>query len=149
MRNFCLIVLVFFLLSHSVPAQTGYKETDSLQYDRSEIITNHDGFKTVVYYTENSIRKVIREFTSGKFSDITIYYLKNDRLTNAVYASLREPQKYYEEHMYFENGKMYKWTNTRDKEVNPFVEAFEDKEKLVLKFFNDDLKEAKTKMSKH
>jgi hypothetical protein len=146
MRNFGLIVLALFLLSQTTPAQTGYKEIDSLKYDKSELITDHDGFKTFVYYKDNSIRKIIREFTNGKFSDITIYYIKDGQLIRNVYASLRVPQKYFEEHMYFNtNGKMYKWINTRDKEVNPFETAFEDKEKLVLKFFNDDLKEAKNK----
>jgi hypothetical protein len=146
MPRFVLIVLFFLLRSQASTAQTGYKETDSLKYDKSQLITNHNGFKTTVYYKDNSIRKIIREFTDGRFSNITIYHVKNDQLTYNIYASLRVPQKYFEEHMYFnDNGKMYKWTNTRDKEVNPFTDEFETKEKLVLKFFNDDLKDAKKK----
>lgn len=150
MQQLVLILLLVLLQHQRGTAQTGYKEIDSLKYDRSEVVTKHDGFKTTVYYKDNSIRKVIREFTDGRFSDIMIYYLMNDQLVQNVYASLRVPQNYFEEHMYFnEKGKMYKWTNTRDKEVNPFFDEFETKEKLVLKFFHDDLKEVKTKKSKH
>jgi hypothetical protein len=149
MPRFALIVLLFLLRYQITTAQTGYKETDSIKYTRSDVITNHDGFKTTVYYKDNSIRKIIREFTDGRFSDVTIYYIQNDRLIQNVYVSLRSPKIYFEEHMYFnEKGKMYKWTNTRDNEVNPFHEAFEDKEKLVNKFFTDDLKEAKSKRTK-
>lgn len=149
MPRYFFIALIFLLRYQVTTAQTGYKETDTLKYDKSEIITNKDGFKTVVYYKDNSIGKIIREFTNGKFSSVTIYYLKADQLIHNIYASIRVPQQYFEEHMYFENGKMTKWTNTKDKEVNPEETAFTDKEKLVLKFFADDLKEAKTKKALH
>ncbi len=145
MPRFVLIVLFLFLRSQIAFAQTGYKEVDPVKYTKSEIITNVNGFKTVVFYKNDSIRKITREFIGGSFSSTTIYYLINDKLVHNVYVSLRKPNEYYEEHMYFNNGTMYKWENTRDKEVNPFKQVFEEKEKLALNFFEVDLKEAKTK----
>ena len=112
---------------------------------KSEIITNINGFKTVVYYRGSSIRKITREFIGSSFSSTTIYYILNDKLIHNIYASLRSPNVYYEEHMYFNNGEMYKWENSKDKEINPFKDAFLEKEKLALNFFEVDLKEAKTK----
>jgi hypothetical protein len=145
MLRYCLIALVFLLRYQISTAQTGYKEVDSVKYSKSEIITNVNGFKTVVFYKDNSIRKITREFIGTSFSSTTIYYLINDKLVHNVFVSLRKPSEYYEEHMYFNNGTMYKWENNRDKEVNPFKQVFEEKEKLVMKFFEDDLKEARTK----
>ena len=140
------LIILFILLWPLVnPAQTGYKETDSVKYTKSEIITNVNGFKTVTYYKGNNIRKIIREFTGTGFSSTTIYYIINDKLVHNVFVSLRSPNVYYEEHMYFNNGEMYKWVNSKDKEVNPFKDVFLEKEKLALNFFEVDLKEAKTK----
>ena len=145
MSRIYLIVLFFLLRSQITTAQTGYKEVDTLKYTKSEIITNINGFKTVVYYRGSSIRKITREFIGSSFSSTTIYYILNDKLIHNIYASLRSPNVYYEEHMYFNNGEMYKWENSKDKEINPFKDAFLEKEKLALNFFEVDLKEAKTK----
>ncbi len=145
MSRICLIVLLFLLRSQITIAQTGYKEIDTVKYTKSDIITNVNGFKTVVYYKGSSIRKITREFIGSSFSSTTIYYIINDKLTHNTYASLRQPNAYFEEHMYFSNGKMIKWENTKDKEVSSALQVFSNKESLVLKFFEDDLKEAKTK----
>ncbi|MBK7667846.1 MAG: hypothetical protein IPJ32_11210 [Sphingobacteriaceae bacterium] len=134
MPRFCFIVLFIFLRLQITLAQTGYKEVDPVKYTKSEIITNVNGFKTVVFYKNDSIRKIKREFVGGSFSSTTIYYLINDKLVHNVFVSLRKPSEYYEEHMYFNNGTMYKWENTRDKEVNPFKQVFEEKKNLLLTF---------------
>lgn len=145
MPRLAIIVLFLLLRYQTTSAQTGYKEVDTVKYTKSTIITNANGFKTIVFYKESSIRKIIREFIGASFSSTTIYYIVNDMLIHNAYASLRKPSVYFEEHMYFTNGKMTKWENTKDKEVNPSQEAYSEKEKLALKFFEDDLKEAKTK----
>ena len=145
MPQFALIVLVLLLRLQVTLAQTGYKEVDSVKYTKSEIITNVNGFKTVVYYKDNSIRKITREFMGSSFSSTTIYYIKNDELIHNIFVSLRKPSDYFEEHMYFANKKMTKWYNTKNKDVDWDQDAFSIKEKLALNFFEVDLKEAKTK----
>ncbi len=126
-------------------AQTGYKEADTVKYTKSEIITNINGFKTVVFYKNNAIRKITREFIGTSFSSTTIYYIVNDQLLHNVYASKRSPNVYFEEHMYFADKKMTKWYNTTNKDVKWDQEAYSIKEKLALNYFEVDLKEAKTK----
>ena len=149
MRNFCLIVLFFSLLSHKTPAQTGYKEIDTVKYTKTVTVTNSINFKTFAYYQGNEIRKILREFIGAGFSSTTIYYISNGLLNEAVYVSLRQPKAYFEEHNYFVNDKMVKWENTDDKIVDSTLAVYSDKEKLILKFFADDLKEAKTKKPVH
>lgn len=145
MPRFSFIVLCLFLRYQITTAQTGYKETDTVKYTKNVIVTNSINFKTVAYYQGNSIRKIIREFIGSGFSSTTIYYINNGQLTEAVYVSLRNPKQYFEEHSYFVNNKMTKWENTDDKIVDSTLTVYSDKEKLVLKFFEDDLKEAKNK----
>jgi hypothetical protein len=145
MPRFCLIVLVLLLRFQISFAQTGYKDVDTVKYTHSSVITNSPNFKTVVYYKNNAIGKITREFIGNGFSSTTIYLIKEDQLTKMTYVSLRSPKIYFEEHAYFENKKMLKWENTTDKIVDSARTVFSDKEKLVLKFFEDDLKEAKTK----
>lgn len=144
MRNFCLIVL-FILLSHITPAQTGYKEKDTVKYTKTVTVTNSINFKTFAYYKGDEIRKITREFIGSGFSSTTIYYISNGLLTESVYVAVRQPKGYFEEHNYFVNNKMMKWENTDDQIIDSTHAAFPDKEKLILKFFADDLKEAKTK----
>lgn len=144
MPHFFLIVLFFLLRSQIALAQTGYKEVDTLKYTKSEIITNINGFKTVVFYKNDSVRKITREFIGTSFSSTTIYYIVNDALVHNVFVSKR-PNDYFEEHMYFADKKMTKWYNTKNKDVNWDQEAYSVKEKLALNFFEVDLKEAKTK----
>lgn len=145
MPRFCFIVLFLFLRLQITLAQTGYKEVDTVKYSKSEIITNVNGFKTVVFYKDNSIRKITREFIGTSFSSTTIYYIVNDELIHNVFVSKRGPYDYFEEHMYFANKKMTKWYNTKNKDVNWDQQAYSDKEKLALNFYEVDLKEAKTK----
>lgn len=145
MPHFYLIVLALLLHSQIAFAQTGYKDLDTVKYTKNSIITNSPNFKTVVYYKGNAIGKITREFIGSGFSSTTIYLIKEDQLKEMTYISLRTPKMYFEEHAYFENKKMMKWENTIDKIVDSSRAAFSDKEKLVLKFFEDDLKEAKTK----
>lgn len=140
-----MIVLVFILRYQITTAQTGYKETDTVKYTRNVVITNSINFKTVAYYQANSIRKIIREFIGNGFSSSTIYYIQNDLLLESVYVSLRQGNEYFEEHTYFLSNKMTKWENSTDKIVDSTLVVYSDKEKLVLKFFEDDLKEAKSK----
>lgn len=144
MRNFCLIVL-FILLSNTTPAQTGYKDKDTVKYTKTVIVTNSINFKTLAYYKGDEIRKITREFIGSGFSSTTIYYISNGLLTESVYVALRQPKGYFEEHNYFVNNKMVKWENTDDQIIDSTLSVFSDKEKLTLKFFEDDLKEAKTK----
>lgn len=145
MPRFVLIVLFFLLRYQATTAQTGYKEVDTVSYTKSVTVTNSVNFKTFAYYKGNEIRKIKREFIGNGFSSTTIYYILNDSLKEAVYVSLRSPKNYFEEHNYFVNNKMVKWENTTDKNVDSTLTVFSDKEKLTLKFFADDLKEAKTK----
>lgn len=145
MPHFCLIVLVLLLRSQIAFAQTGYKDVDTVKYTKNDVITNANGFKTIVFYKENVIRKITREFIGSGFSSITIYYIQNDQLLHNAYASMRKPYVYTEEHMYFSNGKMTKWIDTKNKDVDPSLEIFTEKEKLALKFFEDDMREAKSK----
>lgn len=145
MPHFCLIVFVLLLQSQIVFAQTGYKDPDTVKYTSSKIITASINFKTIVYYKDNSIRKITREFIGSGFNSTTIYYIKDDQLKESVYVSVRTPDVYFEEHAYFNAQKMIRWENTTDKVVDSTQAAFPDKEKLVLKFFGDDLKEAKSK----
>lgn len=149
MLRIVLIALFLSLRYQITTAQTGYKETDTLKYSKTKVVINSINFKTVAYYKGNSIRKITREFIGSGFSSTTIYYIKNDSLTESVYVSLRTPKVYFEEHTYFVNNKMIKWENTNDKIIDPSLPVFSDKEKLVLKFFEDDLKEAKTKNPIH
>lgn len=145
MPRFSVIALFLLLRYQTSTAQTGYKETDTLKYTISEIITNVNGFKTTVFYKGNDIRKITREFTGSSFSSTTIYYITNDQLIHNVFVSKRGANDYFEEHMYFANGKMTKWYNTKNKDVKWDQEAFDVKEKLALHYFEVDLKEAKTK----
>ncbi len=145
MRNFGLIVLVFILLSQTTAAQTGYKENDTTKYTKTVTVTNSINFKTYAYYVGNDIRKISREFIGAGFSSTTIYYISNGLLTESVYVSLRDKKNYFEEHNYFVNNKMVKWENTDDKIIDSTQAAYPDKEKLILKFFEDDLKDAKKK----
>lgn len=145
MPHFCIIILVFLLQSQITFAQTGYKDPDTVKYTSNKIVTANINFKTIVYYKNNSIRKIMREFTGSGFNSTTIYYIKDDQLKESVYVSVRSHNDYFEEHAYFDNQKMIRWENTTDKVVDSTQAAFPDKEKLVLKFFYDDLKEAKSK----
>jgi len=145
MPRFALIVLFLFLRYQITTAQTGYKEADTVKYTKNVIVTNSINFKTTAYYQGNSIRKIIREFIGSGFSSTTIYYINNGQLAEAVYVSLRQPKVYFEEHNYFVNNKMTKWENTDNKIGDSASDVFSDKEKLVLKFFEDDFKEAKSK----
>ncbi len=149
MPRFFFIVLFLFLRYQIFTAQTGYKETDTVKYTKNVIVTNSINFKTVAYYQGNSIRKIIREFIGNGFSSTTIYYIKDGLLTQAVYVSLRQPKVYFEEHNYFVNNKMTRWENTDEKIADSTSTVFSDKEKLVLKFFEDDLKEAKSRKALH
>ena len=140
-----IFVFIFLLGSQIAFAQTGYKDPDTVKYNKRSVITNSTNFKTVIHYTNNAIGKITRDFNGSGFSSTTIYLINEDQLTEMTYVSLRSPNVYFEEHAYFENKKMIRWENTNDKVVDSTRTEFRDKEKLILKFFGDDLREAKNK----
>ena len=148
MSRICLIVLFLLLQSTLSTAQTGYKDIDAEKYSRSALINIDSDTKTSVYYKDTSICKIRREFIGGTFSSTTIYYLKNGKLAESVYVSLRKPNVYFEEHLYFSNGKLVKWITSDKKKGVPGSKAFTDKENLALHFFETELNEVKDNTKK-
>ena len=145
MPRFALIVLFLFLRYQITTAQTGYHDFDATKYSKIDLVSNASGFKTKVYYKNDTICKIAREFAGSSFSSTTIWYIKDGKLTHGIFVSLRDKKKYFEEHTYFLNNKMIRWINSVDKELDPALKVFGDKEKLALKFFEDDLNEVRSK----
>ena len=148
MLRFCTILILFAVLS-SAKAQTGYKEIDSVKYSKTEILnTVAADTKTQVYLKDGEIRKIRRDFTGSSFSSTTIYYIKDGKLSQAVFVSLRKPNMYFDEHLYYANGKLVNWLTSDNKKGVPGTIAFTDKEKLSLHFFEVEFNEIKTKVKK-
>lgn len=147
MFRFCSILILFSLFSNT-KAQTGYKEIDSAKYSKTDILNIDVNTKTQVFYKDSEIRKIRRDFTGSSFSSTTIYYIKDGKLSQAVYASFRKPNVYFDEHLYFTNGKLVKWLTSDKKKGVPGSAAFIDKEKLALHFFEVELNEIKAKVKK-
>lgn len=147
MSRFCFFVLISFL-PQIIFAQSGYKEKDTSKYSKTEILTINADTKTKVYYKNAEICKIQRDFIGSTFSSTTIYYIKDGQLSHSVYASLRKPNTYYEEHLYFENGKLIKWVNSDKKKGVPGSNVFIVKEKLTFKFFEEELIEVRSRSKK-
>ena len=145
MFRFSFIFLLHIALKGVISAQTGYHDFDATKYTKIDLVSNASGFKTKVYYKNDTICKIAREFAGSSFSSTTIWYIKDGKLTHGIFVSLRDKKKYFEEHTYFLNGKMIRWINSVDKELDPALKVFGDKEKLALKFFEDDLAEVRSK----
>lgn len=145
MFRFRLILFLHIAFIRVITAQTGYHDFDATKYSKIDLVNNASGFKTKVYYKNDTICKIAREFIGSSFSSTTIWYIKDGKLTHGIFVSLRDKKKYFEEHTYFLNGKMIRWINSVDKELDPALKVFSDKEKLALKFFEGDLAEAKAK----
>jgi hypothetical protein len=137
------ISVLFILLSGVITAQTGYHDFDATKYTKTDLVKNSTGLKIRAYYKHDTLCKISREFIGGSFSSTTIYYLKDGKLLHSIFVSLRDKKKYFEEHTYFADGQMVRWINSVDKELDPALKIFVDKEKLVLKFFEADLAEVK------
>ncbi|HWY10178.1 MAG TPA: hypothetical protein VN026_02580 [Bacteroidia bacterium] len=147
MFRFLYILILFSVLSIS-KAQTGYKDLDTAKYSKTDILNTDANTKTKVFYKNVEISKIQRDFVGGSFSSTTIYYIKDGKLSQSVYASLRKPNAYFEEHLYFSNGKLVKWITSDNKKGVPGSVAFTDKEKLSLHFFEVEFSEVKTKIKK-
>ena len=144
MPRFYFIFFFYIALAGVIKAQTGYKDVDAEKYTKINTFKNTADTQTKIYYKDTAILKIQCEFIGSTFSSTTIYYIRDRKLSQCVYVSLRN-HYYYEEHLYFTNDKLVKWVNSDKQAGIPGSVPFTNKEKLALHFFEVELNEVKSK----